>query len=306
MTHRLLQIALALVAITTASEAAHTRADDDPILRYAPDGADCFYVADFAGMYAGPAAAAFFKRHPDLEAKLDEPLPIFGVAPRALKQGFVVGKMATESFITVGRLDANVTAAQAFPGSAPGAAIAGLESRRLNIPGHSGVVVDGHTTVRGPTETLRAVLDRKGPARISDQMLALRRAVPNGREIWFVVESSPAAVVGHLVPGKLPDNARHYLAKIKWAVATVDFEERLVFRASVECVDAATVHQLAQEITTAFHKAEIDSKTPAALVESWKKFQATPDGTNLAMRLDLDVETILDLIPRRLLEPDEK
>jgi hypothetical protein len=301
MMHRLLRITLALAAIAAASGAPLARAEDEPVLHYAPDDTDALVSVDFAAIGATPAAAALVKSHPDLEAKLDEPVPgVSGLKLRSLSAFQLAQNVTTEDYVLVIKAGVKLNAAEAFSGRKPSETIGRYVLYPLDKRGISGTLVDDRTMVLSKTEILRAALLRDRPARISAQMMALRRSIPSNRQIFAVVETPRAAAVRRLLADPANDS-RELAGTIKWAVGTVDIDERIALRASVECADAAIAGRVSHNAiafarSTAFHPT-----TPARFVANLEHLNVTADGTNVAVRLDVDLDALVEMYPPRLI-----
>src|SRR5205823_4994426 len=93
-----------------------------------------------------------------------------------------------------------------------------------------------------------------------------------------------------------PEKWTQELRNFRSLVGTIDFDEQVTLRASLQCAAAETVGPLAENIASAVRNESLSSATLPLLATSLKKFQATPDGSNLALRLQIPGEAILHLL----------
>ena len=66
MSHRSLGIVTALAAILCGHTTSFAAAEEDLLIRFAPDGADVLMAVNFVALMETPAAKEFFKQRPEL------------------------------------------------------------------------------------------------------------------------------------------------------------------------------------------------------------------------------------------------
>jgi hypothetical protein len=303
MSHRYLCLVTTLAAILCGPVTSPAAAEEDLLIRFAPNGADVLMAVNLVALMETPAAKEFFKQRPELATELNSPVkPGSQLVPRAFKGLYFAMNMSTDEMVMVAETDAKLTVADVFSGNELRETVGRHVMRRPLGEDFALALVDEHTVVAAPSGTLRAVLaDDRGSA-LSDQMLALRRSVPAARQA-FVIGDAAIAAPGVVRSFSLSsEETDRLMPKIRWGVATADVGERITFRASVECRDAETARRLSGLILAGARGSAIHPKTPESLVRTLETLTLATDGTNLSMSIQIEIDTAVKYFRRDLIK----
>jgi hypothetical protein len=287
--------AIVLAALSLFSTGA-VRAEDPPI-ELMPDGSDVVAVIQIGKILKSPALAKLQADVPAAKAKLDEPMgKNTKLTPRHIESVFIAANMQKQDFVFVFTMTEALKESDFDNGEGGTFETIGDYKLFVEPAGRSRCQVGEKVVVRGPAESLRAILKRNDDAKISDELDAAWEEVDDTKPAYAVatLDALKKQAAAGLPPG-FPITPE-LLATLESALITADVGEDLALSVEIQCADAAAAGQFKAAVETVLRVMAADPNTPPAVQGALKAFRASQEDNTVTVSAKVGTDLILGVL----------
>jgi len=276
-------------------------------LNYLPDDPDFVMSADVSGILASGAGQKIKARADEMLGALNRDLPKDSkFKPEDVGRITFGGRAQPPQGAGVVHLNRVVTD-QDFP-DADKAVKTTVGGFQMNVSNKTAYCrIDDRTVVAGEEDAVRKILDRNGPARISDELTAAMSEVDFSKSL--AIAASLKNLANMAGPGGMNPMSMQGMKGIRCGALQADVGNDIRLQAAVVCKDATTADQMKKMADAGLAMAKMSAGNPQMPPQAAKamKILDTLDVANsgavVRASLTIDVDTILSLIPARLGKP---
>jgi hypothetical protein len=277
-------------------------------LKYLPDDPDFVMSADVSGMLASGAGQKIKARADEMLGALNRGLPKDSkFKPEDVGRIVVGGRAQPPQGAGVVHMNRAVTD-QDFP-DADKAVKKTVGGYQMNVNNKMAYCrIDDRTLVVGEEESVRKILERNGPARISEELTAAMSEVDFSKSLAMAASLKNLANMAG--PGGMSPMPMQGMKDIRGGALQADVGNDIRLKAAVVCKDAAAADQMkkmADGMVAMFKTMGASGgQMPAEAVKAMKildTLEVSNSGATVRASLTIDVDTILSLIPARLGKP---
>jgi hypothetical protein len=269
------------------------------------EGVDTLLVVELPNVYKSAAFKKLVDKIPVLETLLDTPLgPGKRFKPRICNAVYAAFNMAEDVGTLATRVDLKLKTQGLNAKELTVEKVGGRELFR--VPDDvAGTIFAENLIVGGPYGSIRKILERNGPAKLRPELAEVLRNVPKDCDGFVIaVSDSAAGFVQSMLAAPIALNP--IVPKIKWVYASLDADEQVEIRAKIGCTDRETADRLLGILGGDLYKRRSILETPADLARSIEAMQIDAEEAVVTLRIDVDMDFFLRLIPPEYLPPTEK